>query len=218
MTFFNRIIFLVFALISLADFSWSQENPWVLKRNLPDLKVYFRDAPDSGIKELKMNFTVEASLSTIVSVLADVPGFANWVYKLEESYLIENVSETEMYYYNLVDFPWPLSDRDFIAHSLVSQDPATKVITIQTKGIFDKKEEIEDVVRLKTMTLKYIIQPNGDGTAHIEYFLKTDPAGNLPNWLINLALDQGPVQTIKKFKKVLKEEPYKNASLPYIQE
>jgi hypothetical protein len=182
------------------------------------MEVYYRDGEQSKIKELKFTFKVESSLSSIVALLDDVQNYSKWVYKLDEAKIIDKISDKEMYYYNVVDFPWPLNDRDMITHTRIFQDPTTKVVTSHSLGAPYLLKEKEEMVRIKTLEIKYIMKPNFDGSVTIDYYLKSDPAGNLPAWIINLALAYGPSESIKEFKKLLAEEPYKSAALPHILE
>jgi hypothetical protein len=170
------------------------------------------------VKELKFTFTVQSSLSALVALIDDVPNYSKWVYKLDDSKIIKKINDQEMLYYNVMDFPWPLTDRDMIAYNKVYQDPQSKIVTSHSIGVPSQLEEHEDFVRIKTVEVKYILKPNQDGTVTVDYYLKSDPAGNLPAWIINLALEYGPTESIKKFRSMLKEEPYKSASFPFIVE
>ncbi|RMG76619.1 MAG: hypothetical protein D6714_21120 [Bacteroidetes bacterium] len=216
--FLSPAIFLLTAILLTATSTTAQSGDWVLSDSDDDMTIYYREPADSPIKELKFNFTVRASLSAIVSVLEDVDNYPKWVYKLSESKVLKKVRDGEVYYYNVMDFPWPLSDRDLIAHSRIYQDPVTKVITSVSTGAPREVPEQPDIVRIKTLEIRYVIRPNDNGTVTIEYFLKSDPAGNLPAWLVNLALEHGPVETIRSFKKMLLKPHYKNARLAFISE
>ena len=193
-------------------------GPWELKKNKKDIKVYVRDSPDSPIKQLKMKFTVEASMSSIVLLLQDVPAIPEWVYKCPEAYHLKKINKNEEIYYNLVDFPWPLDDRDLIVKNTLVQDPETKVVRSES---FNEPTYIpakEGIVRIPKLHLWWEFTPRGNGIIDVEYFLSSDPGGMIPAWMINLAIDQGPIQTIKSFRKILKEPKYRDAQLDFISE
>jgi len=209
---------LLLTLFLFPNLFFCQSTDWVLSSQEDEMEVYYRDGEQSKIKELKFTFKVESSLSSIVALLDDVQNYSKWVYKLDEAKIIDKISDREMYYYNVVDFPWPLNDRDMITHTRIFQDPTTKVVTSHSLGAPYLLKEKEEMVRIKTLEIKYIMKPNFDGSVTIDYYLKSDPAGNLPAWIINLALAYGPSESIKEFKKLLAEEPYKSAALPHILE
>ena len=216
-TFQKTILWVIVSLIASSPTLLAQDNPWLLKRNLPDMKVYYRDSPNSYIKELKITLDVESDLRTIMAVLNDVPVYPDWAFKCIESRVVKEVNDTEMYYYNEIDFPWPMSNRDLIAHSFVHQDPISKKISTRSESAHHMEPEKEGLVRVKLIEIRWEITPTGPNSAHIEYFLKSDPGGTIPAWMINLAIDKGPTTSMRGFRERLKMDKYKNAQLAYIQ-
>jgi hypothetical protein len=202
---------------SFNAFAQTADN-WTLKKDKKGLKVYIRESKDSPFKELRLKFSIEASMSSIVHLLQDVEAIPNWVYKCPNAYVLKRVNENEEIYYNYMDFPWPLDDRDIIIRNVLTQDPETKVVRSESYSVVDFMEEKEKVVRIKSMHLWWTFTPKPNGIVDVEYYLKSDPGGLLPPWLVNLAIDQGPTQTIKRFRKILQEPKYKNARLDYISE
>lgn len=209
---------LIYIFCSLAVVSTAQEAKWELKKDKNDVKIYVREAKDSPFKELSMKFTVDASMSTIVALLQDVEAIPEWVYKCEEAYVVKEINNEEEYYYNLIDFPWPMSDRDFVLRSKLTQNPVTKIMRSESWAVEDMLATKDGVIRISSMHLWWEFTPQADGKVAIDYYLKSDPGGYLPAWLVNMAIDQGPMQTIKKFKKELNRPKYKNAKVAYISE
>ena len=80
------------------------QGPWQFIEETDGVKVYYREAASGPIKELKLELTVDAKLSTIMAVLNDVKAYENWVFKCQEARVVKQVSDTEMYYYNEMDF------------------------------------------------------------------------------------------------------------------
>ena len=194
----------------------AQEAKWELKKEKNDVKVYVRESADSPIKELRMVFEVEASMDAIVALLQDVEAIPDWVYKCPESYLIKKVSAEEEYYYNRIDFPWPMNDRDFVLRSVLTKDTAKGTMRSESWIAPDVIPEKEGIVRIKDLHLWWDFTPKPNGIVHIDYGLQSDPGGYIPAWMINMAIDQGPLQTIKQFKKALKNPKYKNAKVAFL--
>ena len=204
--------------LMIATLTFGQNADWQLKRNQDDIKVYYRQSADSKVYELKMVYHVEASLSGVVKLLDDVQNYTNWVYKLAETSVVERVNQTDFYYYNRMDFPWPMSDRDLVGYSRLWQEMDTKIVRATVKSAHWKTKEKSDLVRITLLDIQWNLIPQKDGRVKIEYFLKSDPAGSIPGWMVNLALDQGPIETIKNMRKELKKDKYKNVRLPFIEE
>jgi len=211
----NWLICFLVGIVGLVN---AQEAKWELKKDKNDVKVYVREAVDSPFKELKMSYTVEASMNSIMALLQDIEAIPDWVYKCTEAYVVKEISQEEEYYYNLVDFPWPLSDRDFVVKSKLTRDTINNTMRSESWVANDMIPEKEGVVRIKDLHLWWEFTPKENGIVHIDYYLKSDPGGYLPAWIVNMAADQGPMQTVKRFRKALKDPKYKNAKVAYLWE
>ncbi len=52
----------------------------------------------------------------------------------------------------------------------------------------------------------------------MEYYIYSDPGGSLPDWLVNMALDVGPRETIKNIRGFVQQEKYKTAKVAYLKD
>jgi hypothetical protein len=189
---YKKLIFL-FLLFANCAFAQTGDN-WELKKNTDGVKIYTREVENSKIKAIKVECALDATLTQLTSVLIDIKNGEDWLYHVSTSYVIKQVSPQELYYYSLVEMPWPISNRDFIAHLKVTQDPATKTVSIDAPCLADMVPAKPKIV----------------------YVLHADPGGSLPAWLINLFVTEGPSQSFKKLKVVLQKPVYKNAKLDFI--
>jgi len=195
----------------------AQKNDgWELKNNKDGVKVYFKKTAD--VHEIKLITSLHTSLSGIVQLLSEVEHYPLWGYKILESKLLKKVSDTEVYYYTKLDFPWPLNDRDIIMHTHLTQDPVTKKIITTSVAVPDYLPENKDVVRIQQANTRWTLLPGTGGWPYIEYYIYTNPGGNLPDWLINMAIDVGPRETIKAMRTLLQQEKYKKTKLAHIKE
>src|SRR5258708_36983536 len=126
---------------------YGQEN-WDLKAEKEGISIFTRTFPDSRFKAVKVECELEATLSQLVAVILDVNTGAQWVYSTKSSILLKQVSPSELYYYSEVNIPWPASNRDFIAHLIVVQDPHSKVVTVYGPTVPDYVPVKNDVVRI----------------------------------------------------------------------
>lgn len=208
-------VFVFLLLISNQIIAQTSES-WALKSSNDSVDIFTRDIKGSKIKALKVECELEASLSQLVAVLLDVKESEKWLYHTSSIYIVKQVSQSEFYYYSKVELPWPLSNRDFIAHLKVSQNALTKVITIDAPCVQDMVPVDPKTVRISNSNGKWIISPAGINKVKVVYTLHTDPGGSIPAWLINSFMTQGPTQSFKKLKVHVQKPVYKNAKLSYI--
>ncbi|MBI1225531.1 MAG: hypothetical protein GC192_09880 [Bacteroidetes bacterium] len=189
---------------------------WQLKRDKGGIKVYVKEQAGTSLKALKFTTTVDASMQTIAAVLTHVEGFNDWVYGSLESRTIKRISDTEVYYYALVDFPWPFDNRDLVLHSTFWQDKKTLALHSKTTSCHWMEAEKDGLVRIKKADIDWVFTPMDNGKVSVDYTLSSDPGGNIPAWMVNLAADQGPLQSMIKFKEMLEKEKYKNMKLAFV--
>jgi hypothetical protein len=194
---------------------FSQEE-WSLKNEKEGVKVYYKKT--SNIHEIKLITSIKVPLSGLIQLFSEVELYPNWGYKILESRLIKKVSETEMYYYSRIDFPWPMSDRDLIMHTKLEQDPTTKRIKATSTAVPDMLPEVQDVVRIRQASTQWNLFPGTSGWLYIEYYIYSSPGGNIPDWLVNMAIDVGPRETIKNIRNIVQQAKYQSAKLAHIRD
>lgn len=192
------------------------QKEWTRKSNKEGIAVFTRTDENSGLKEIRVQCKVPATLSQMVALLMDVNAGKEWVYSTKSATLLKTVSPSELYYYSEVEMPWPLSNRDFIAHLIVSQHPVSKVVTVDGPTVANFVPEKKDIVRVKRSSGRWILTPLPDKTIHVDYTLSVDPGGNIPIWLVNLFATKGPTETFRKLKTQIGKSAYAGIKLPYI--
>ncbi|MFK7809404.1 MAG: START domain-containing protein [Saprospiraceae bacterium] len=195
-----------------------EDTGWVFKKEVSGIKIYTREVINSEIKELKFTTKIKSSISTTVALLVDVENYDKWVYKCAESTVLEELNALQSYCYYNVDFPWPMSDRDMIIYSEIKQDPITKEVVSSSYGRPEYIPEKEGRVRIYNHFNQWHFKPISANEIETTYLLKSDPAGSIPNWMINLAIDQGPLKSMKGFLSLLDDPKYKNQHLPGIED
>jgi len=177
------------AMLMFADFADAQEDGWQLKRKKDNLEVYTRNIAQNGVKELKLHTQMKTRLNSIFALFDDIPRNADWVYSSKEAKTLKVIAPNHMIYYSVSDFPWPLSDRDLIADSIVKQDPETKVATSTSVATLEGYPEQKGIVRVSVFEAQWTFTPLPDGIVDVVYVVKTDPGGNIPVFLTNMFID-----------------------------
>jgi len=189
---------------------------WVLKSDKDGVKTYYKKK--AGIYEAKFITSIETSLTGFFKLMGDVKRYPAWGYKIKESRLLKKVSDTEMYYYTRIDFPWPLDDRDFVMHSKLTQDAITRRVESNSVAVPDYIPSVEGVIRVRYTNSKWVMIPGPGGWVYTEYYIDSDPGGSLPDWVVNMGLEMGPREMFKSIRGLLKQSEYQNAKLAHIKD
>jgi len=189
------------------------QTDWKFNTDKDGIKIYTSILPESKVKAVKVEGTFNATPEQLVSLLMDVNTGADWLYHTKSSVLLKQVSANELYYYSEINLPWPVHNRDFISHLIVTRDPDTKVVTIAGPAVSGLVPQKQGVVRITDATGKWIITPIGNNQVKVEYSIHLDPGGALPSWLVNMFVTEGPLKIFEGIKSQLQKRAYKNSVL-----
>lgn len=204
-----------FSLLSTAN---AQDKPWKLKSENEGINIYNRSVSHSRIKELKMTTSVKTSLGALVSILDDVTRYPEWMHGCKGGEQVNTESDGIPFYMSTIQFPKPLAWRVSFIRNIIEQDSVTKVVTLKTISVKNDKFDDDDFVVMKDMYTTWKLTPTPDGTVEIESYLFANPSGNIPFWLVNSLLDRGPLKSIQRLIKRLKEEEFVGKVVPGIEE
>lgn len=179
---------------------------WKFKKEKNGIKIYTRDLSNSNLKELKITMSFEGtSFMKIIDLLKKADKYTEWVYKCSDSKLAVEIDEQESVSYYKFDFPWPLSDRDAYMKSVIKRDDARKRLTVTTTSLPRFGAEEESVVRIQDHFNEWQFEEETNNRIKLTYYIKSDPAGKIPDWAVNLAVDRGPTTSLTNFRNMLRQ-------------
>lgn len=188
---------------------------WKLVKSEENISAYVCKLPDSPLKKVKVETTVNATLSQIVSIIRDADNHSDWVFLNEYSRVIEVVDNCNWKYYGYNKLPWPITDRDLVTMARLEQD-SNGVVRIISEGIPDFIPEKEDYVRIREIHSSWTLTPEKNGLVNISFELEIDVGGKIPAWLINMSIARGPFNSMNSLKKIINEKRYYGVELAYI--
>jgi hypothetical protein len=195
----------------------SEAQNWNLEFDKNGVKVWTRKLDWSKIKEFKGETIINSNLGSIIYVLDDTDNFPKWVYNCYEAKRLKKESEFRGVIYTAIKLPWPAKNRSVTYQYVATQDKATKVITL---NMMSTKDIIKDDgnVRMTYMKSSYLITPLSANRVKIAFQSHADPAGDLPQSVINMFLIETPYQTLLNLKKIIESPGFKKQYLDHVEE
>ena len=194
----------------------SESLDWDMKRDRDGIQVFTATVPDSRHKAVRGTMQVAAPLKDFVALVLDTEACSDWAALCKESYVAARESDVEFHVYTYNDLPWPVADRDAVAHVLWSVDSesgrADMVATIAS-GVVDKHKR---ALRLSEGITSWTFTPNADGTL-VESFAHLNPGGGVPAWVTNMLLVDSPFDTLKAMRKVVTSGAYAEHSVSFLE-
>ena len=179
--------------ISIAA-SGNQNAKWEMVKDKDNIKVYLRKVSQSNIKEFKAETIINAPISEVKNIILNIKNYPKWVYNYDNTRMLNKVSDEEFTYYTVLKTPWPTTDRDIVILCTVSEED--NVCKISTKSKANDLDENNDYVRMQKFTGFYLLTSIGNKT-HVLMQLHADPGGNIPAWVTNMMITDGPYHTLK---------------------
>lgn len=188
----------LFCLLIVSSSLLAQSN-WKKAYDEDQVLIYTRTTSE-GLFEFKASTTYNYAVEKVLAAIRDFKSYPEWSYKTKEFRLLERLSEDEHYAYSVVDFPFPMKDRDLVMLSKTSY-LSDKSIFIQMKSVADKMEET-DYVRMEGIKGFWKLIPLSDEKTKVVYQIASD-ANGMPNWLIELFALEAPKGNLKGLKKIV---------------
>ncbi len=201
-----KILFFLASILVISPLS-AQNDGWKYQKTIDGINVYTKVTEGDPIKEVKMQVHFSKKMSVVVAALQDVSSYPKWVYRASYSEKVKTINAWECIYYNFLDFPWPLTDRDVVVYNKIEQNTTTKMVVSTSFAKPDGMAAKENLTRISDMRSKWVIKPEKDGV-FAEYYFRSNPGCDFPVWAINAAMDEGPIKTIQGLKKLLASGHY----------
>ncbi len=209
-----KYTFLTFILFVNTFNLFSQKN-WKETRYEDGIRVYMRNSDKTDIKEVLVETKMKATLSALVSIVKDSDNNKNWIYATANAEMLKEISDFEWLTYNESEAPWPIDNRDLSSRHKLTQFKNDRV-HIRSIGEPDYIPEKKGIVRIPLLDSSWDFKAIDKNHAFVKFRLLIDLGGSLPSWLVNMAIDNGPFNTIKNMSSEVQKSMYKNSKLHYI--
>lgn len=194
---------------------------WELMRNQYGVQLYLGKIKGTNVKAFKGIVQVNSSINSLLAVMLDATACPNWVHDCERSYLVHDKGIRDRYVYQSYDLMFPAGKRDYLFYASVNHNPITHSIRISMKAApnYCKNNPIPECaainqsenIMIQKSTGSYLLEPMPDGSTRITWEQFTDPAGNLPGFIVNQLVLNVPFMTLKGLQDIVKEKKYQLA-------
>lgn len=192
---------------------------WELKRDRDGIQVYTGEVAGSPYDAVRSEALIEGvTLSSLVALVNDAEACADWADRCAESYVVEQLSDTEAYVYTHNDMPFPVRDRDVVVRMQWSQDPQSLAVRMNSTAVSGQVDEIRSRLRLSNATASWLFEPLADGSIKVVNEAHLDPGSALPGWLTNMLLVDTPFETMKAFLAEVRKPKYQDSIVSFVTE
>ncbi|MFT5084370.1 MAG: hypothetical protein ACI9Y1_002425 [Lentisphaeria bacterium] len=188
---------------------------WELKRDKSDIKVFVSHVDGSKFKAVRAEMTVDASLNSLIGLVSDSAACPQWADLCKEERVIEQLSATESYVYTYNDIPFPVTDRDVLAHVVWRYDPEKQKVSMTSTAITGRLEKTR-AVRIEKAIAHWHFTQLESGRVLVENFAHINPNGPTPAWVTNMLLVDSPYKTLKSMRKLIASGKYNDYQADFL--
>lgn len=212
----KNLLFTIACSLQLLSIRAQQE--WNLKKDENGIKVYSRSSEHTNYNELRVEMTLQASLSSVAALVLDIGNYPSWSFNTKQTSILKTIGPSELYFYSEIHSPWPASNRDLAIHLTVTQDPNSKIMTIHAEELPNYIPVKEGLVRVPLSDEVWTVTLANNGFIKIDYRIRLDPGAGTPAWLINMFSVKGPFETFSHVREQLKAPKYRDTKLSFIRD
>lgn len=178
-----------------------------------NIKVWTYQNEQNLVFLYKAETTYTAPIENAVSLILNVEHAVQWVpYMGSIKVLSRDDKKGDFILYMVLDFPFPLKDRDLIVQGKMIKE-ANGQITIKNKAIQSAYPLNPDYVRLTDYQGDWTFQKLANNKVKVSTYGYANPEGSIPLTFVNMFVQQQPYQMLQKMKTEL-AKPASIAVLP----
>jgi len=183
-------------------------DDWELQREENGIKVFTKEAGDSGFKPFKATVILNHSVEEFASVLYDIEGLSDWAYEIKTSKIFEKSGDTLQIYYAEAKAPFPFKNRDGVYQNKFQWNGAAKTLLVKIDLLDNYKVENTDLVAI-TGNGFWRATLLDSGELEVTFMMAVDPGGEIPAWMANMVVDDSPYVTLLNLREIIKKPKYK---------
>ena len=173
-------------------------NDWILKKNENNIKVYLRKN-EKNTSEYLAETVIGSDIESILKFILDFDNSYKWMYRLEESKILEKSNDTLFYVYFKMEMGWPLKKRDLVSDVKISrEDNIVTVDLTSTPGYIPLDKNLIRIIDSKsTWTLSKT--DSNETKVTLQSYAEID---NIPSFVIDMFILDGPLHSMKNLRKI----------------
>ncbi|OOV80438.1 START domain-containing protein [Acinetobacter sp. ANC 5600] len=196
----KKVIFMACAVAFTAAVQAKTMDNAKLTINKNNIKVWTYQNAQNPVFQYKAETSFDVPIEKAVSLILDVENAVNWVpYMGSVKVLSRDDQKGEFILYMVLDFPFPLKDRDLVVQGKMRKD-AQGIISIQNKAVKKGYPINPNYVRLTDYEGDWTFQRLGNQKVKVSTYGYANPEGSIPLSFVNMFVQQQPYQMLQKMK------------------
>ena len=225
----RQIMTAIFGVMLLAlplSSSLAESKPAMESRNVPEklaidrqgVKVWTYQIDGNPSFNYRAHTVLNSNLVGAVAAIMDTSYLSEWVPHTSRVEMLSRDDQAGTFTLLMeIKFPFPLKNRDVVVAGTIKQQPDGSVL-IQNKAAVDPHAPVRpEFIRITRYEGSWLVRQLDAKRTEVTTTGYADPAGSLPNAIVNMFVQQQPYQMLKNMQIVVNSPRYQKAKLVNIQ-
>jgi hypothetical protein len=206
------------ALFFVVRLTWrfSGSNQWEFIGEQNGVKAYTLKEPGSDVKQVKGVMRLHSTMDQLVSLMQD-PDICDDL-GCTESRTLEWVDEQLQFDYFRLPLPFPLKTREFVVRTQYYRNPHNNEVILEVSAAPDKIPPNPCCFRVTEMNNTMRFTPLGNGEVEMEYIVKQNEGGFIPDLFVNLMRPNVMFYAMPRIREFVGRPKYQNAKFSFLAE
>jgi hypothetical protein len=191
-----NLLILSLNVFSLGNYIFSS-NDWELKKEENDIKVYLRKNEINNVEYLAET-KINSNINSILAIILDYNNSHKWMYKLEDSRILEKNYDSLFYVYFTMEMGWPLKKRDLVSDVKLNKEDDFVSVTLSSVPNFIPEDD--KYLRISDSKSVWTLSKINDSETKVTLQSYAVIEG-LPTFVIELFIVDGPIFSLSNLKK-----------------
>jgi hypothetical protein len=210
----KKVILTACAVAMLATVQAKPVDNAKLSINKNNIKVWTYQNNQNPVFLYKAETTYDTPFEKAVGLILDVDHAVKWVpYMGSVKVLSRDDKKGEFLLYMVLDFPFPLKDRDLVVQGKMMKD-AQGIISIKNKAVDKGYPKNPNYIRLTHYEGDWTFQKLANNKVKVSTYGYANPEGSIPLTFVNMFVQQQPYQMLQK----MKAELVRSSNIPLLPE
>jgi len=209
---FTALLLFAFVLVTAAPFFPAQrasaDGPmsshgirWQYLERDDGIDVWKLDIPGKELPGFRGQVIINASMQHILDEMMDAEHHTEWMYRMKESTVLEELSTNSAIVYSRTTAPWPVWDRDVIIKVGYNFNVDRSHLIMTFKSIDSNKRKLPaNVIRMPYLSGFYKMWKVDANKTKVLYEVEADIGGSIPKWLAEKASKDLPYITLSRLR------------------
>ncbi|MBO1926706.1 hypothetical protein J3998_03885 [Thiomicrorhabdus sp. 6S2-11] len=187
-----------------SSFAIASNSDWQINQDYPEsnVKVWTKKVTGSSFYAFKGEVKVRAPMFKVLTVLANTSLMPNWYYRLDKVEVLKQINSKETIVRSITKLPWPFDNREAITK--ITKAHLSKFqarINVSHSDYFFPYSP--NLVRINHLNGYWQLDQISEQETLITHMIESEPAGQIPAWLINQLVSEIPVYSLEKLKNLV---------------